>query len=144
MSLRKILPLVAIVAAFLALRYAGPLLRDAPAGDVESSELARAIQERSSNLHVSGEGRVRRVLPDDTHGDRHQRFILQVESGQTVLITHNIDLAPRIPALEEGDRIEFRGIYEWTPQGGVVHWTHHDPHGTHPAGWLKHNGELYQ
>ncbi|MFN9385947.1 MAG: DUF3465 domain-containing protein [Cyanobacteriota bacterium] len=25
-----------------------------------------------------------------------------------------------------------------------MHWTHHDPDGNHVAGWLKHNGIVYQ
>ena len=29
-------------------------------------------------------------------------------------------------------------------RGGVVHWTHRDPSGNHPAGWLKRNGETFQ
>jgi hypothetical protein len=32
----------------------------------------------------------------------------------------------------------------WNAQGGMVHWTHHDPEGRHVAGWLKHNGRIYQ
>jgi hypothetical protein len=43
-----------------------------------------------------------------------------------------------------GDTVEFSGQYEWNSQGGVVHWTHHDPAGEHRAGWLKHRGVTYQ
>ena len=85
-----------------------------------------------------------KVLRDDLDGSRHQRFILELGSGQTVLISHNIDLAPRIGGLSEGDRVEFFGEYEWNPQGGVIHWTHHDPGGRHVGGWLKHDGNTYQ
>ena len=65
-------------------------------------------------------------------------------AGQTVLISHNIDRAPRIDSLRVGDRVEFQGEYEWNPQGGVVHWTHHDPAGRHAGGWLKHEGKTYR
>jgi len=84
------------------------------------------------------------ILPDDNDGSRHQRFILQLNSGQTLLIAHNIDIAPRIPVLRQGDEVAFRGQYEWNPEGGVIHWTHHDPGGQHPGGWLKHEGQTYQ
>ena len=84
------------------------------------------------------------ILPDDNDGSRHQRFILRLESGQTVLIAHNIDLAPRIDSLSEGNLVEFYGEYEWNSRGGVVHWTHHDPRGSHVDGWLKHDGQTYQ
>jgi len=83
-------------------------------------------------------------LDDDLAGSRHQRFIVRLASGQTVLIVHNIDLAPRIAALMKGDRISFYGEYVWNAEGGKVHWTHHDPEGRHVAGWLKHKGRTYQ
>jgi len=61
-----------------------------------------------------------------------------------VLVSHNIDLAPRIDGLRTGDRVDVRGEYEWNARGGVIHWTHHDPQGRHPGGWLRHRGRLYQ
>ena len=36
------------------------------------------------------------TLPDDNKGTRHQRFILKLSSGQTLLVAHNIDLADKI------------------------------------------------
>ena len=106
--------------------------------------LEQAFTNQQSDLQVESEGVVTRVLTDDNKGSRHQRFVLELSSGQTILIAHNIDLAPRIPNLKEGDRVQFYGEYEWNPQGGVVHWTHHDPNGRHPGGWLKHKGKTYQ
>jgi hypothetical protein len=106
--------------------------------------LRRAFEQRTSNLQVEGRGVVKRILSDDNEGSRHQRFILELSSGQTLLISHNIDIAPRIPRLRTGDRVAFRGEYEWNPQGGVIHWTHHDPGGRHSGGWLKHKGKTYQ
>lgn len=106
--------------------------------------LRRAFEKRASDLQVEGRGTVRRILPDDDDGSRHQRFILQLGSGQTLLISHNVDVAPRIPGLRKGDKVAFRGEYEWNPEGGVIHWTHHDPRGRHPGGWLKHKGRTYQ
>lgn len=97
-----------------------------------------------SGLQVAGQGRVVKVLRDDDNGSRHQRFIVQLDSGRTVLVAHNIDLAPRIDALRTGDTIAFFGEYEWNPKGGVVHWTHRDPQGRHSAGWVKHEGQTYQ
>jgi hypothetical protein len=106
--------------------------------------IARAFASGTSDIQVEGEGTVIRVLPDDLNGSRHQRFIVQLASGQTLLITHNIDLAPRIEALDEGDSVRFNGEYVWNEKGGVIHWTHHDPRGRHVSGWLMHNGKTYK
>lgn len=106
--------------------------------------MARAFEQGASNVQIEGQGVVRRILADDNDGKRHQRFVVVLESGQTVLVAHNIDLAPRVPGLREGDRVEFSGEYEWNPEGGVIHWTHRDPSKRHPAGWLRHNGKMYQ
>ena len=106
--------------------------------------LARAFAEHESHLQVEGKGRVTRLLSDDNDGSRHQRFIVELRTGQTLLIAHNIDLAPRIDLLDVGDEVEFFGEYEWNPKGGTIHWTHHDPKGRHVAGWLKHEGRVYQ
>jgi hypothetical protein len=106
--------------------------------------LADAFEDRRSNFQIAGQGIVTRILPDDREGSRHQRFIVRLDSGQTVLISHNIDLAPRISSLNEGDTVAFSGEYEWSSKGGVIHWTHHDPEGRRAGGWLKHNGRMYQ
>ena len=115
----------------------------APSGGGEQV-LADVFANRRSDVQVNGVGTVTRILSDDNEGSRHQRFILDVGSGQTVLIAHNIDLAPRIDDLAKGDRVEFYGEYEWNERGGVVHWTHHDPAGRHVGGWLKHGGRTYE
>ncbi len=106
--------------------------------------IKKAFDNRYKNFQVGGSGKVVRILSDDNKGSRHQRFIIQLDSGQTLLLAHNIDLAPRIKALKLGDHIHFYGEYEWNSKGGVIHWTHHDPNGRHEAGWLKHEGKMYQ
>ena len=90
------------------------------------------------------ESLVSKILADDIDGSRHQRFILTLPSGQTLLVAHNIDLAPRVASLKAGDSVAFNGVYEWNAKGGVIHWTHHDPAGRHEVGWLRHAGQTYQ
>ncbi|WP_107687820.1 DUF3465 domain-containing protein [Neisseria wadsworthii] len=106
--------------------------------------LQQAYQNRKSNVQIEGSGTVKKTLPDDNKGFRHQRFILELSSGQTLLVAHNIDLAPKIKGLKKGDTVGFYGEYEWSEQGGVIHWTHHDPAKRHTDGWLKHQGIIYQ
>jgi len=113
-------------------------------GSANDAAAKRAFETQATNLPLQGQGTVTRVLTDDNDGDRHQRFILKLGSGQTLLIAHNIDIAPRLPGLAAGDSVAFSGIYEWSAQGGTVHWTHHDPSGDHAAGWLAYKGDRYQ
>ena len=112
-----------------------------PHGD---SPIGRAFASGTSDIQVESEGTVIRVLPDDADGSRHQRFIVQLASGQTLLITHNIEVAPRIAGLKVGDSVGFNCEYVWNEKGGVIHWTHHDSQGRHVAGWVMHNGKRYQ
>ena len=106
--------------------------------------IQQAYQQQRSDIVVEDEGHVIKRLPDDNRGSRHQRFLVRLQSGQTLLIAHNIDLAAKIDDLAVGDTIAFRGEYEWSAKGGTVHWTHHDPAGKHVGGWLKHGGQIYQ
>jgi len=151
----KKLLLLAVVAAVLFYLNRGPAQTPR---SVDPSEVAAApatprptgdkttddFSVQQSGAQVTGEGRVSRILGDDSIGDRHQRFILRLPSGQTVLIAHNIDIAPRIEGLNVGDTVSFHGEFEWNDKGGVVHWTHRDPQGSHESGWLKHAGRTYQ
>ena len=106
--------------------------------------IRQSFDRKISNVQVQSEGRVKAILRDDNEGSRHQKFILSLDNGLTILVAHNIDLSPRIENLKKGDMVEFFGEYEYSPQGGVMHWTHHDPQGRHADGWLKHQGKTYK
>ena len=138
---------LAVLAVLVAARCvaAGPPAGAPPEGAaVGEAEILAAFEQRESDRWVEASGTVDRLLPDDNDGSRHQRFILRLPSGHTVLISHNIDLAPRLDGLDRGAAVAFRGEYEWNAQGGVVHWTHHDPSGALEGGWLEHGGRRYR
>jgi hypothetical protein len=115
-----------------------------PSNHLSDNTLQTAFDNKQSNLQIHGHGTVLKVLPDDKKGSRHQKFILKINPDRTLLVAHNIDLAPRIYNLKKGDSIEFFGEYEWNSKGGIIHWTHHDPNNRHIGGWLKHEGKTYQ
>jgi hypothetical protein len=145
---RKVVVAVVLALAALGLwrlDWSAPPTAHPPASSQrEEIDPAEAYKRRASNVQVRGEGVVQRILPDDHKGSRHQRFLLRLWNGQTVLISHNIDLAPRISDLHIGDEIAFAGEYEWNEQGGLVHWTHRDPIGRHPGGWLRREGKKFE
>ena len=103
----------------------------------------QAFRDHRSDVLVETGGRVIKAPPDDNEGSRHQRFIVRLANQRTVLIAHNIDLAPRVP-LRKGDELSFKGEYEWNERGGVVHWTHKDPRKRHAGGWIRHKGKVYE
>jgi Protein of unknown function (DUF3465) len=112
-----------------------------PANAVAAPRTADLVQDGAV---LQSTGTVTRILPDDNDGSRHQRFILRLDSGRTVLVAHNIDLAPRVEGLAVGDSVEFKGEFVANAQGGVVHWTHRDPQGRHVDGWLRRHGRDYR
>jgi hypothetical protein len=135
--------LAVILVAVLVRNYLAPgsaVENDSATGAMTAE---KAAAEMISGVMIDTAGRVSRVMSDDNEGSRHQRFILELVSGHTVLVTHNIDLAKRIP-LAAGDRVVIRGQYEWNDRGGVLHWTHHDPASRHEGGWIDHKGQRYQ
>ncbi|MCE9603101.1 MAG: DUF3465 domain-containing protein [Gemmatimonadetes bacterium] len=156
--MKKFGPLLVIVVALLvawsqrasvdAAPARGPRTESTPSSrpaPTESNDVvAAAFAARRSDVQVAGAGVVLRLLSDDNDGSRHQRFILRLADGQTVLVAHNIDLAPRLAAIARGDTVRFNGEYEWNENGGVIHWTHRDPAGRHVAGWLEHDGRKFQ
>ena len=142
--MRKLIYILAFVVAYAA--YEQFLLPETLTSSTPtaSAQSATSSDQWSAGQQVKGSGTVVRILADDNDGSRHQRFILELSSGQTLLVAHNIDLAARVSSLSTGDIVDFYGEYETNPQGGVIHWTHHDPQGRHIAGWLEHRGQRYQ
>lgn len=87
-------------------------------------------------------GNIVKTLKDDREGDQHQRFLVEISPDITLLVAHNIDLAPRVP-VREGEAVTISGEYVWNNRGGVMHWTHHDPKGRR-GGWIEVGGKRYE
>jgi len=143
--MKKLIPFViaVLIAYFLQEQFDQTQSESEPAGE-SRSVTSRTEEALRSGAQIQGSGTVSRILQDDNDGSRHQRFIIRLSSGRTLLIAHNIDVAPRISGLRVGDTVGFNGVFEANDKGGVIHWTHHDPEGRHEAGWLKHDGRTYQ
>ena len=139
----KILP-VLIVLGLLVYQYYVP--DNPPAGydaTVDGNAVQQAYANSQSGKWLEARGHIKRVLRDDNEGARHQKFILEMDDGHTVMVAHNIDLAKRIPAHEDL-LLTVRGRYEWNDRGGVIHWTHHDPDGRLQGGWIEVDDVRYE
>ncbi|KPQ35445.1 MAG: Protein of unknown function (DUF3465) [Phormidesmis priestleyi Ana] len=121
------------------------LYRNSQAEVMGSRALLEAFKNQQSDVVIDNvSGTVESILPDDIDGDRHQRFIIRISRNQTVLVVHNIDMAPRISGLMKGDRVSVKGEYEWNDRGGLIHWTHKDPRNSHADGWIEYNRVRYE
>ena len=121
-----------------------PVTVDPQVSSTKNEQIITAYNQKKSDIQVRGEGTVVKLLADDLQGSRHQRFLVKINDQQTLLIAHNIDLAPRIDTLQTGEKVEFQGEYVWNIKGGIIHWTHHDPDRRHNDGWIRYNNKLYK
>jgi len=110
----------------------------------DQAKIEHAFRTKQSGIFVTARGIIIKILSDDLRGRRHQRFIVELTPKQTLLIAHNIDIAPRVENVRIGDEIIFCGDYEWNDKGGAIHWTHHDPDMRRVGGWIEHNGRRYE
>ena len=109
------------------------------------SSVKEAYLKQYSDIFLKAEGEVAKILRDDTKGTPHQRFIIITQEGQTILIVHNLNLAPRVP-VKHGLKLRVYGEYEWNPKGGVIHKTHESRRKGDPHGWIEifETGERFQ
>ncbi len=110
------------------------------------SRIESAFENQEENVSVTVKGTVVRILPDehDSVGDDHQRWVIRLSNGQTILIVHNIGVAPRVDGLAPGSEVVVRGDYVWNSHGGLIHWTHHDPDGSHENGWILYDRKKFE
>jgi len=108
------------------------------------SVIEAAYANQDSGVSIVVKGTVTRILADDTSGAEHQRFIIALSNAQTLLIEHNTDIAPRVQGIKVGYVVYVHGDYIWNSQGGLIHWTHHDPAGVHEDGWIVFEDVKYE
>ena len=106
-------------------------------------KIRAAKEDINSQFWMTAKGTVIKNLKDDTKGSQHQKFLFKLAPDVTLLVAHNIDLAPRAP-VREGDTVLIKGRYEWNNRGGVLHWTHHDPKGRKQEGYIYAGGRYYK
>jgi len=93
------------------------------------------FNQKISDIPLTATAKVTEILEDDQEGIPHQRFIATLKNGHTILVTHNLERAYRVP-VKIGDQVEVHGTYVWNRHGGLIHETHHDDRGKHEDGWV--------
>lgn len=127
-----------------AIAVAAILLSGCASVGTGNAAVEQAYAQHLSKIEVTAQGAVTRLLADETGpSGTHQRFIVQLSgSTQTVLVDNNVNIGKRVP-VAAGDDVVVHGEYVWNEQGGLVHFTHHDPAHTHEDGWVELKGVRY-
>jgi hypothetical protein len=113
-----------------------------PSLDAGNSDVRAAFSSHRQYFEATVTGVVARPIPDEAGVSPHQRFIVDLDGGGSVEVVVNLDIVQRIPVVP-GDRVTVRGEYVWNPEGGLLHWVHHDPSARHAAGYVEVNGTTY-
>lgn len=109
----------------------------------DETEVAAAQNNRASHVQVTCTLPVKRMLRPDDKGEKHEKFLLQLSNGSTILVAHNVSRAPSVP-VEAGDIVTVHGEYIWNNKGGVIHWTHASDTPRHAGGYIDFKGRRYQ
>jgi hypothetical protein len=107
------------------------------------SQIVAFQNEHRMNTEVTGKVKVYKLLQEDDEGLKHERFLVMLSDGTTVLVAHSLDKAPSVPVSPE-DEIIIHGEYVWNQKGGVIHWTHHSDTPKHEGGWIDFKGRRYE
>jgi hypothetical protein len=102
----------------------------------------KAYHSQQSGLMVEVTGKIIRILSDDKDDLQNQKFVIRLQNGQVLLVTHDISVAETAP-VSINHEVTVRGEYSWTVTGGLIHWTHRDYSAKRRHGWIEHQGEKY-
>ena len=124
---------------------AGWLVACGGSAQPDDAAIVADFHNHQSNVEVTADGTVVRLLPDRTSSTgTHEQFIVKLSSADvTVEVEHNISIAPRVPVALD-DHVIVHGEYVWNDEGGLIHFTHHDPAPAHEGGWIELRGVRYQ
>ncbi len=109
----------------------------------DDTALIQAIhQDQNVNYIEGGKMVVERVLPDDTQGLPHQKWLVRLSDNSTLELVYNSDMGSRVP-VNVGDVMSAGGQLIMAQQGPLLHWLHSDPKQHRPDGYVYLNGVYY-
>ncbi len=125
--------------------FGAPVSIANPAQNIQASQqgILDAQAQHMRKVEVELIAQVIRLLPTDENGLRHQKFLIRLTNGTTVLVANDLSMGQQVP-LNPGDIVEIKGEFIWTRRGGVLHWTHHTDEASHPGGWIRLGNQTYQ
>lgn len=122
-----------------------PLVRQSGAALSTSpdAEAIRAQELQLVKVPLAVTAQVKKMLKYDDRGLPHEKFLLLLSNGSTILVAHNTKMAPYVP-IQEGDIVTVKGEYIWNAKGGLIHWTHHTDTPNHQGGYIEFKGKRYE
>lgn len=118
-----------------------------PVANEGNSVVYDAWRAQRSHVEVTASGVIARDLGTRSGvSAAHEGFLLHLAGasgrGLTVRVEANVDFTGAMP-IAAGEPVVVRGEYEFDPRGGVIHWTHRDPRGRHPDGFIQIQNKRY-
>jgi hypothetical protein len=107
--------------------------------DASGDVLKQVMNSKANRPQVLVEGTVTKILPEDKAGLPHQKYLINAY-GVKLQIVSNLEFG-KAP-VQVGSKVQVCGEYI-NAEGGMIHWTHFDPHGNHPDGYTVLDGQLY-
>ena len=139
----RVLGFVFALISSSAFAYSNNQQVDHPGQIQDDSSLVAAVNARHGVFYIeAGNLTVDRLLPDDTQGLPHQKWIGRLSNGSTITVVYNSDMGLRVP-LHIGDKFSVGGQFIWTGNSGLIHWVHDDPSRQRPDGYVFLNGVIY-
>ncbi len=119
----------------------------APSANDGNAAVFDAWRAQRSHIEVTARGVIARDLGTRAGvSAAHEGFLLHLAGasgrGLTVRVEANVDFTGPMP-IAAGESVIVRGEYEFDARGGVIHWTHRDPRGRHPGGYIEIQNKRY-
>ncbi len=114
-----------------------------PSAGFGDAEAIRAQQLQLVKVPITVTAPVKKMLKYDDKGLPHEKFLMVLSNGTTLLVAHDTKMAPYVP-VQPGDTVTVHGEFIWNEKGGLIHWTHHSDTPKHQGGYIDFNGKRYE
>ncbi len=109
----------------------------------EVDRIAFLFKQQRGGKVVNSIGRIVKVL-DQAKNPSTQLILLRLNSGQKLLVQHNLEKSQPISGLKAGEVLEFKGLYKWNNKGGLILNTFESVDNPKQSGYLKYQDIIYQ
>lgn len=110
---------------------------------IDDAQIIQAQSQQARKVELTVTAPIKKMLREEDYREPHQRFLLMLSNGTTVLVANDLQYGTYAP-VQEGNVVRIHGEYIWNERGGVLHWTHKSDEPRHESGYIDFNGMRYQ